>query len=179
MEQVKISCPKCKAVLKIKKAILKQNKQVVIACPACNHQLRLQAKQTKKEIEQNLAQTKVSGLENASSNNVRYVLVQQGDYNQTFDLDQPYLTFGRAAKSSIADLQFDTDDLSISRKHCIFRCYPYGITIEDSSKGGTYLNGSLLNLNEETYLKNQDELKIGNSTFLVRFVKENLINENS
>lgn len=173
MEQVKISCPKCKAVLKLKKTVLEQNQKIVIACPACSHQLRIQAKQNQKEKEQTLAQTKVSGLENASKKNIRYVLVQQGEYNQTFELDQPYLTFGRSAKSGIADLQFDTDDLSISRKHCIFRSSSYGITIEDTSKGGTYLNGTLLNLNEETYLKNQDELKIGNSTFLVHFVNEN------
>lgn len=174
MEQVKLNCPKCKAILKLKKTILKQNKQVLIACPACGHQLRLQAKQTKKKTEQTLADTKIKDLENAYQDCFRFVLVQQGSYNQTFELDQPYLTFGRAANSSTADLQLDTDDFSISRKHCIFRCSSYGITIEDTSKGGTYLNGSLLNLNEETYLNDQDKIKIGNSTFLVRFVNEKL-----
>lgn len=166
---LKIKCPNCQSILSIKKSIIEAKGELVIACPKCSHKLRLKAKpkQLENQIEFTTPKTRVVGL---NTHKVELVLVAE---EQEFLLNQPYQTFGRASTSVQANLMFKTTDKSISRKHCIFRTYSDGITIEDCSKAGLFLNGERLPVGEEKYIEPGDEIQMGSVLFTIKSSNEN------
>ena len=76
-----------------------------------------------------------------------------------FELKKEISLIGRATE---ADLRFDDDEMS--RKHCsIVQKNGKFFVRDENATNGTFLNDQLLNASELYELKNEDELRIGNT----------------
>ena len=177
MISFKIDCPSCKQKVSISVKESDLGTRYRTSCPNCVSSLLLnlppQIRMAGDNATENSAKTKVII---DPKNKVRYLLISNANVHsdiQEFEINQPYLSFGRMGSDSSADLELITQDKSISRKHCIFRSYPNGVTVEDISRGGTMLNNNKLNPNNEIYLKNGDILRMGQTFFKFTIIDGN------
>jgi len=90
---------------------------------------------------------------------------------QTFELSSDYYTIGRKNNGSPehrADIEIDTQDMKMSRKHVGIRRKPVGFTLKDlGSKNGVKYQGQKLESDEEVYLCDGDEFVLGETIFKV------------
>ena len=80
------------------------------------------------------------------------------------ELTKDITMIGRAAE---ADLRFDDEEMS--RKHCsIVQKDGKFFVRDEKATNGTFLNDQLINASELYELKNEDELKVGNTYITFR-----------
>ncbi|MBQ9366653.1 MAG: FHA domain-containing protein [Victivallales bacterium] len=87
------------------------------------------------------------------------------DGNQSkVELQKETTMIGRATE---ADLRFEDDEMS--RKHCsIIQKDGKFFVRDENATNGTFLNDQLLNASELYELKNEDELRVGNTYLTFR-----------
>ena len=87
------------------------------------------------------------------------------DGNQSkVELQKETTLIGRATE---ADLRFEDDEMS--RKHCsIIQKDGKFFVRDENATNGTFLNDQLLNASELYELKNEDELRVGNTYLTFR-----------
>ncbi len=87
------------------------------------------------------------------------------DGNQSkVELQKETTMIGRAKE---ADLRFEDDEMS--RKHCsIIQKDGKFFVRDENATNGTFLNDQLLNASELYELKNEDELRVGNTYLTFR-----------
>ena len=87
------------------------------------------------------------------------------DGNQSkVELKKETTMIGRATE---ADLRFEDDEMS--RKHCsIIQKDGKFFVRDENATNGTFLNDQLLNASELYELKNEDELRVGNTYLTFR-----------
>lgn len=98
---------------------------------------------------------------------------------QSFELTSDYYTLGRQNNSGPEyrpDVEVVTTDKKISRKHAaIGKKGKTGFVIKDlGSKNGVELNGSKLEADEEVYLSDGDQLRIGDTMFRVSIAEQSV-----
>lgn len=171
MIEFKITCPHCNNKVGIKVNESDLGTRYRTSCPSCASGLLLKLP-TKVKMAKPKEENKTVIEQERHENKKYYLMSDKNKYAETqkFELNQSYLTFGRMGSSSNSDLELITNDLRISRKHCILRKYNNGITIEDVSKGGTILNNNKLTQKKEVFLKNGDVLRMGQTFF--KFIAE-------
>jgi pSer/pThr/pTyr-binding forkhead associated (FHA) protein len=176
-----IKCDNCNTALKLKAKERLFGTTQTIKCPSCNHLITLNIPEygaatnpTDSAEKQDSLPTSITSLNtNPSGANQSFfveLMSNESIKTQKFEIDQSYLTFGRLSKdisANAADLQVITDDMYISRRHCIFRKYETSITIEDTSQNGTFINGVRLDADDEMHLNEGDIIKMGNSLFKI------------
>ena len=101
---------------------------------------------------------------------------------QSFELTSDYYTIGRKNNSGPEhrpDVEVLTSDKKMSRKHAVIRKKgKIGFTLKDmGSKNGIELNGSKLDPEEEVYLTEGDQFRIGDTLFRVS-ITEQSVNDN-
>lgn len=169
MISFKINCPYCKqrVSISVEKGHLGTRHKTL--CPNCVSSLLINLpKNIRLPENDNIKKQSKTKIIKGSNEKQKYMLISNSNiYSevQEFELNQPYLSFGRMGFKSESDLEIITEDKRISRKHCVFRSYPNGVTIEDVSRGGTMLNNIMLKPNNEIYLKNGDILRMGQTFF--------------
>jgi len=98
---------------------------------------------------------------------------------QSFELTSDYYTVGRQNSSGPEhrpDVEVATTDKKMSRKHAaIRRKGKTGFTLKDlGSKNGVFHNGSRLDADEEVYLSDGDQFRIGETTFRVSIAEQSM-----
>lgn len=87
------------------------------------------------------------------------VVVRGPSSGEVWPLEETIIDVGRSADSKLF-----LDDITVSRKHAVFRKVNSGWTLEDSgSLNGSYINRNLIS--EPTDLKNGDEIQLGKFRF--------------
>lgn len=155
---MRVTCKKCACTIKlnISAESFKGKSKIAFDCPKCKHTMTLKMKKE----EPSPTQTSIFSVKKTK----KFVLIHLNT-DSKFELNQPYMTFGRQSDSSKADLQCVTDDFTMSRKHCVFRKSSQGLTIQDVSSNGTSVQGKRILPNEEIYLNHEDEIEMGDQCF--------------
>ena len=96
---------------------------------------------------------------------------------QTFNLTSDYYTIGRKNSSGPEhrpDVEVETTDKKMSRKHAAIRKKgKTGFTLNDlGSKNGVWLNGKKMDAEEEVYLDDGDQFRLGETTFRVNIAEQ-------
>lgn len=96
---------------------------------------------------------------------------------QSYDIDQKYMTIGRKSSNVASykpDIGIITEDKFMSKKHtAIVRKENKEFAISDlNSVNGTWVNGEKLEPNDEIYLQDGDEIKMGRTFFKIIVVEE-------
>lgn len=161
-----IQCSKCKATLKVDLLrVLKGRDAVSVKCGGCENTITL--RKTVKQASKTSGPRTVVPTHIKSKVDKTLYIEDITNNPQKFELDQPFLSFGRSSESVPTDIQYATIDTKISRKHCVFKKEPLGTTIKDTSLNGVYLNGEKLKEGEVLYIKEGDQIKMGNTCFKV------------
>lgn len=176
-----INCPQCSTtlVLVIREEDLGTNKSVT--CPKCKKQIRVQ-------IPKGLASkfesdpTCIGGVNNADIALVIETVPSNLTPYQSFELTSDYYTLGRRNSSGPeyrADMEVETADKKMSRKHAAIRKVGnIGFVLKDlGSKNGVTLNGRKLKPDEELYLKDDDDICIGETVFHVSITQQSSSND--
>jgi pSer/pThr/pTyr-binding forkhead associated (FHA) protein len=100
--------------------------------------------------------------------------IEGGLRGKEFRFDEPtFCTIGRA-RDCLLQLPCDWAHMTISRRHCLVEIEPSHVHVRDlGSMNGTFVNGALLGcadvpgVEQETELRDGDELRLGNTAFHV------------
>lgn len=100
------------------------------------------------------------------------LIIEANEYNtkQIFIVRKESVIIGRKGVTSKADIQIDTNDLSMSRHHSKIEKKKNGkyVIIDNSSGNGTFLNGRRLVDDEEIFLENNCKINIGATVIITK-----------
>lgn len=167
--KISITCPHCKTKLAVpvKENDLGTKKQGI--CPKCSEKFLI-------PIPMSLA-SKFESDPTLGGNESEHSLLLETVPNaytayQSFELTSDYYTIGRKNSGGPEfrpDVEVVTTDKKMSRKHAVIRKKgKTGFTLKDlGSKNGVFLNGTRLDADEEMYLTDGDQFRIGETTLCV------------
>lgn len=184
-QNVGVSCPLCKQSFVFCVSEKMAGTKQICKCPNCNTKLSLTipASMLSRETDQTWVDEALSSTSISlqlllicdSANSVKY---------QSFNLNAEQSVIGRKPSdgSKVADVEVETNDNTMSRRHAIIRKVKnIGFTIRNNPEKRT--NGIIIN-NEpkldndtEIYLKEGDVLRFGNTKFLVNIIRKTLNKE--
>jgi predicted Zn finger-like uncharacterized protein len=181
--KVGIKCKNCqtKLAVPVNKEMFGSN--ITVRCKNCNEIIPVKIPEEQVFLNKNKGQKQDQNKGNqtvirtTSSDEICIILQTiASEYTkfQKFDIDQDRMTIGRknqAGPKFRPDLEVDTQDKYMSKVHAIFfRKGKEAITVSDlNSTNGTWLNGEKLKPNDEEYLEDGDQLKIGRTDFKIVF----------
>lgn len=191
MKEYKLNfeCNFCKATLQIVVKVGMYGKKSVLRCRKCEEITSVQvpveqvfidndakrkkasSESPKTEIKSNFKTEKFLRLEIVSS---------EGSVASTFvDIDQQQMTIGRKNNSGASlkpDIEVTNNDNYMSKKHVVIvRKENKSFVIKDlNSTNGTWVNGEKLNPNDEIYIEDGDEIKIGRTYFKTKIIEDNI-----
>lgn len=98
-----------------------------------------------------------------------------------YDVDQKQMTIGRKNSSGPeyrSDIEIANGDRYISKKHAvIYRKENKAFAIKDlSSTNGTWVNDEKMHPEDEFYIEEGDEIKIGKTIFKAHLISDNSVN---
>jgi len=168
LEAFAVNCPKCKKGTNNKLADLKEKAQ---------QQARNSAMMQGGE---NNDKTQVS--EGATTMCCGWLIVHDEQTSkQTFELKYGKNVIGRKSVTKPCDIMIDTNDMAMSRQHCIIearrtpRAMQYIIT-DIGSLNGIFINANLmqpLKKNMEGLLKDGDTIQLGHTKVVIKLPQEN------
>ena len=164
----RITCPKCEHAFNFDESRYRQVTSISFACPACRKHFSL----TLDEIEE------MNREEIDAPWGYITVLENQFGYRQTFALKEGDNVIGRHSPGSVADISIQSGDMSMDRRHCIINVKAKNdgsiqYTLRDNpSLTGTFLRHEILNDRERAYIKNEDIVTIGATTFIIYLPQE-------
>ena len=181
MQEKRVKCTNCGAVLSVRNS--KNEELKIITCKVCKTQLIVKFPPIAKEpleAKTVLANpssgeaTTVLGAGLSQSGDTQYVPkpnIQKQYYlflnGKRYPLSAGRNVVGRKASSSDAQVQIETSDLYMSRRHiCIevIRLTDGSTKVfvsNDKNKNSTYVNGSKLNTGDRVVLTNGTQIKMG------------------
>lgn len=171
--KITVSCPQCatKLAVPVVEGNLGTKKQG--GCPKCGKKFLI-------SIPAGLA-SKFESDPTLGGNEAEQSLVLETVANgltayQSFELTSDYYTIGRKNSSGPEhrpDVEVATDDKKMSRKHAAIRKKgKTGFTLKDlGSKNGVFLNGNRMDADEEVYLNDGDQFRLGETTFHVNIAE--------
>lgn len=169
----KIKCKKCGRVAKVKVTEKIRGKTIQYNCknPKCNELITFKIPAIEgREDKSTEVMVRMQEMKSAE------LVIKENKYHkeQSMTLEMSKQTVGRKSNSKKVNLPIITNDTTISREHFAVHGFMDKLgglcfTIKDSnSKLGTYLNGNKLKQNEELYLVNNDEIRIGKSIIIFK-----------
>lgn len=175
--KISITCPQCatKLAVPITESDLGTKKQGM--CPKCHKKFLIPISAgLASKFESDPTQIGDSGGE---SSLVIEAMANNFTTYQSFELTSDYYTIGRQNSSGPEhrpDVEVMTTDKKMSRKHAaIRRKGKTGFTLKDlGSKNGVYHNGNRLDIDEEVYLSDGDQFRIGETTFRVSITEQSM-----
>ena len=182
MQEKRVKCTNCGVILDVRNS--KGEAVKIITCPECKSQLKVnfppEAVQEPLEAKTVLANpssgetTTVLGAGLSQSGDTQYVPkpnIQKQYYlflnGKRYPLSAGRNVVGRKASSSDAQVQIETSDLYMSRRHiCIevIRLTDGSTKVfvsNDKNKNSTYVNGCKLNTGDRVVLTNGTQIKMG------------------
>lgn len=152
--QKNIKCPFCGAIHKIY-----INPKLMDKFP--------QAPKTQMPSVDDGMRTVVRVQNNKDNHLILEVIGNENTKPQAFAISQEYNSIGRKNNSGPScrpDIEIETNDGYMSKKHIVIRHTRTGYTLEDvGSKNGTFYNGKKLEAGEVPYLKTGDKIRIGHT----------------
>ena len=183
MQKKRVQCPSCGQVLEVQN----QNNETLkkFTCPKCNALLQARFTPQQEPLEaktylgprrpvMNNGSTQLSGAGFGST----HLVVSKGELNKTAILEGNGHTYslmegqniiGRKCSSSKATVQIDTNDIYMSRQHCIINVctLPNGIKKVGLSnyqnKNRTFIDEQLIDNEDEICLVDGNKIKMGNT----------------
>jgi len=183
--KLSFNCKKCntKQLIEAKEGMF--GKKNTFRCRQCSELISVKIPDEKVLISRSAKINKTNSnvetetLINTNSKTETYLKIQavkdDKTKSQSFDIDQKRMTIGRKNQSGPAykpDIEIETADRYMSKKHAlIIRKENKEFVISDlNSTNGTWLNGQKLNPNDEEYLEDGDEIKIGRTHFKIKTI---------
>lgn len=176
--EIKIKCPHCGKILR-----LTDNPNInkaVFTCPVCKEKNKVGNCQRIVDAPiQNIAseetQYSFHSFSAAGGDETQFIGAQSKQPNvgvlvdnggKTYKLTFGVSTIGRKATTSIALVQIDTDDRTMSRNHAIIEVKAAGeqvihILRNSANKNPSYINGTLIEGCDQFVLNNGDRIKMG------------------
>lgn len=185
MQEKRVICTNCGVELSVKNS--KNETLKIITCPKCGIKLKvnfppitdqepLVAKTVLVNTPSGETPTILGGVGSAQSGETQYVPKpsQQKHFylscnGNRYPLSKGQNVVGRKASSSNANVQIETSDLYMSRRHVCIEVFQLGdgtskvLISNDKNKNATYVNGSLLNAGERVVLTNGTQIKMGDT----------------
>ena len=170
---IPVKCPYCQVGLKVDEQKIPEGISS-FKCPKCKHDIPLSFLEKNREQRADEQDTVIF---QPSKSGGGKLTVFDSEYarEQIFHLREGRYIVGRKAAVSNANIRIETTDKLVSRNH-------FRIEVRKDSKGGlihclsdnqsknkTMYNGKFLEENEEVVLRNNDEIRIGNT--LMRFTE--------
>lgn len=174
--KISVTCPQCatKLAVPVKEDDLGTKKQGI--CPRCRKMFPI-------PIPMSLASKfdsdpTLGGNESECSLLLETVPNAHTAY-QSFELTSDYYTIGRKNSSGPEyrpDVEVETADKKMGRKHAVIRKKgKTGFTLKDlGSKNGVFLNGARMETDEEMYLTDGDQFRIGETVFRVSVAEQSM-----
>lgn len=183
MQEKRVKCTNCGVILDVRNS--KGEAVKIITCPKCKSQLKvnfppeavqepLEAKTVLVNTPSGESPTVLGGAGLSQSGDTQYVPkpnIQKQYYlflnGKRYPLSAGRNVVGRKASSSDAQVQIETSDLYMSRRHiCIevIRLTDGSTKVfvsNDKNKNSTYVNGSKLNTGDRVVLTNGTQIKMG------------------
>lgn len=104
------------------------------------------------------------------------LIIEESEYNykQIFIIGKDMVILGRKGVTSNADIQIDTNDLSMSREHVRIEKKQNGkySIVDNFSSNGTFLNRRRLSDNEEIFIKNNCRINIGATEIIAKLFSQ-------
>lgn len=166
MQTVRIKCPGCQTVLEVKNSQGLPAKQ--FNCPRCGKNLKVLFKA---DVTDNNEKTQ---LKLTHSSHTLCLLSLAG---RIYELNDGMNIVGRRSASSTADVQLDTTDGYMSRRHVkinVTKITDSSIRADISNaenKNATYVNGHLLSAEDVIVLHDGDMIRMGNTEIQVKMSK--------
>lgn len=186
MQEKRVKCTNCGVILNVRNS--KGEAVKIITCPECKSQLKVNFPPTasKEPLEAKTvlvgtaptgeSPTVLGGAGCAQSGATQYdpKPSQQKQYflflnGKRYPLSAGRNVVGRKASSSDAQVQIETSDLYMSRRHVCIEVVRLGdgsskvLISNDKNKNETYVNGTLLNAGDRVVLTSGAKIKMGDT----------------
>lgn len=165
---IPVKCPHCQVGLKVDEKKIPQSIDS-FKCPKCKHEIPVSYLKRKEPED-----SETVYLQSTRSGKGRLtVLPDANTPEQTFALHEGIHIIGRKASTSAATIAIETGDKKMSRNHIRIEVKKDAkgnllyMLSDHQSKNRTLYNGKYLDESEVVALKNNDEIKIGDT--IVRF----------
>lgn len=178
MSEIKIKCPKCGKILRLLDSPTINN--ATFTCPVCKEKhkvgecLRI-VDAPKQNIASEETQYGFTPSASASGDETQIVGASQSqsklgtladNSGRAYPLAMGINTIGRKATTSTASVQINVEDRYMSRSHAIIEVKNAGgqtlhILRNGANKNPSYLNGTLVEANDQLILNNGDRIKLG------------------
>ncbi|MFI3295392.1 MAG: FHA domain-containing protein [Rikenellaceae bacterium] len=160
-ESLRIKCPNCSAILTIKYIPAIESKS--INCPVCKTTNKYQAYRSLEE--------KAAPDKSKEQNQIGQLQLLNTEF--IYQLKEGLNVIGRKAKTSMANIQIDSSDRTMSRSHvivdvCRFTNNHLHYISNSNNTNPTFINGILIEAGDKMVLKGGEIIKMGN--VLVKFV---------
>jgi len=166
---IPVKCPHCKVGLKVDEQKIPQGIDF-FKCPKCKHDIPLSSLRDKRERHTGETNTVIFQPVGTEGGKLTVLLnVSTNTAEQVFHLQEGNYVVGRKASVSNANIQVETADKMMSRNHVriVVKKDAHGGIIhclsDNQSKNRTMYNGKYLEEGEEVVLRDNDEIKIGNT----------------
>ena len=186
MQEKRVKCTNCGVILNVRNS--KGEAVKIITCPECKSQLKVNfppgAAQEPLEAKTVLVgaapsdggKTVLVGVGASASGETQYVPNPQQQKlsflycnGKRYPLSAGRNIVGRKASSSDAQVQIETSDLYMSRRHVCIEVVRLGdgsskvLISNDKNKNETYVNGTLLNAGDRVVLTSGAKIKMGDT----------------
>lgn len=174
--KISVTCPHCttKLAVPVKENDLGAKKQGV--CPKCFKKFLIPIPMS---LASKFESDPTLGGNESDCSLLLETLPNEHTAYQSFELTSDYYTIGRKNSGGPEfrpDVEVVTTDKKMSRKHAAIRKKgKIGFTLKDlGSKNGVFLNGTRLDAEEEMYLTDGDQFRIGETTFRVSVADQSM-----
>ena len=169
-----VTCPQCGTKLAVSVVETDLGKNKPGACPRCQKKFLISVPTS---LAIKFESDPTMGGNEPDRSLLLEVMKNDTTAYQSFNLTSDYYTIGRKNSSGPEhrpDVEVETADKKMSRKHAAIRKKKTGFTLKDlASKNGVWLNGIKMDAEEEVYLDDGDQFRLGETTFLVNTTETN------
>lgn len=183
--EIKIKCPSCGKILRL--ADNPNINNAVFTCPVCKEKHKVgNCQRITNAPVQNIASEETQySFQSMSAGGVDETMIAGSttkvltpgrlvdNFGRSYTLNLGVSTIGRKAVTSIALRQIDTDDRTMSRNHAIIEVKASGgqlihIIRNSANKNPSYLNGKIIEANDQLILNDGDRLKFGSTELIFK-----------
>ena len=172
--KITVSCPQCSTKLAVPAVENDLGSKKQVTCLKCRKKFLVSVPMSyASKFESD--PTDIGGNGNEMSLVLETVANDMTAY-QSFELTSEYYTIGRKNSSGPEhrpDVEVETTDKKMSRKHAAIRKKgKTGLTLKDlGSKNGVFLNGKKMDADEEVYLSDGDQFRLGDTQFRINIAE--------
>lgn len=169
----RVRCPKCDNYIPFDETKYAEGQSLVFVCDNCKKQFSIRIGKVKLNVDN---QREESADEKGETDDWGNVIVIENvfGYKQVFSLHEGDNVIGRRNKGTEADIQVETNDPSMDRRHCILNVKRNKVgeivyTLRDNdSITGTFLKNEILGPKDRVCLEDGAVFTLGATTLILR-----------